>query len=610
MSRVAMVAAVVGAVALPGVPLALPNINSEDGKLFDFQADTDGSLSNGSIDAYDGCYGLRVGGVAFNAGGAHAIAYGGRGWYSKTVRIGDFDVQRSAFVPEVGGNWARYIDQFTNRAAANRNLTASYDCNLGSDGGTVVHRTWDGDATVENTDLWAVTDDADGGGDPTLGHVIAGEGADIGPATFSHAAVGVLPYSFPAIDVAPGDTVAIMFFGIQEDSRALATAAAEELVLLGGIAIDEVGAEIAFVENFPIDSDRPLVVLGAQVGAEGGEIVLEARIEDGNGDPLIVSWDLDGDGAFDDSNELTPLVSLADVDGDAEMEIGVFVVEDVAGGKEITRTGTIDVQNVAPTIVSAPGTTARRGGEYRYAPDVRDPAAADTFTFELLEGPDAMSVEADGAVAWSPTIADVGVSHAVTLAVEDDDGGRFEQSWEMEVIDNLPPDEPTLLYPTPEECVRVDRPRILVGNATDLDADPLRYYFEVDGDPAFRSIELQSSPEGGVPEGGAGSTEWTVIRPLEDGGTYYFRVWVTDGVEESERLTSVFDVCVGGDGDADADADADADTDTDTDVGGAGGGGSSGPGCACASAGAGRASTLLGFAALAAILARGYKRPR
>ena len=46
------------------------NLNSESGFLFDFYPSSSAYMSNGSIDAYDGCYSLTVEGTAFNAGGA------------------------------------------------------------------------------------------------------------------------------------------------------------------------------------------------------------------------------------------------------------------------------------------------------------------------------------------------------------------------------------------------------------------------------------------------------------------------------------------------------------------------------------------------------------
>jgi MYXO-CTERM domain-containing protein len=577
------------ALLAPAPAWALPNINSEDAFLFDFQADTDGSLSNGSIDAYDGCYYVTVNGAMFRAGGIHSDAWAGRGWTSAVTRVGDFDVQRTAFVPSAGGNWARYVDVFTNRAAAVRALTVGVTGNLGSDCGTNTVTTSDGDATVEAADFWAVTDDADLGGDPSLAHVAAGDGAEVGLSAFSVGACDSLSWTYDPIDVGAGETVSFLFFAVQENSRALAQGAAEEVVDLGGAALDEADVEMDTVVNFPIGTGRPIVSIGGPyLVPEEGETFLEPRISDGDGDPLLISWDIDGDGGFDDSSEMNPLFSAAGIDGPDERDIGLYVVEDIAGGEEIIRNATIEIVNVAPTIVSEPPTTARRGGEYLYTPVIADPEPLDTFGVELVadEFPGGMTLDA-GTVKWVPQLADVPGPHSVRISVEDDDGGVFEQAWEITVADNTKPYEPSPLYPTLESCVRVLNPTFKVGNAIDPDEDALSYFFEVDLDPGFRSIDHQESPSEGIPEGESGFTEWRVPRPLQDGFTYYWRSWVSDGVEDSEKITNVFDVCAG---DADTDADADVDSDADMDVDSDGG---SSPGCACGTTGSSPASGLL-----------------
>lgn len=109
---------------------------------------------------------------------------------------------------------------------------------------------------------------------------------------------------------------------------------------------------------------------------------------------------------------------------------------------------------------------------------------------------------------------------------------------------NSTPYDPQPLYPTIENCVQVARPTFRVSNSSDLDGDVLRYHFQVDPEPGFRSIDLQQSPPDGVPEGPSGFTEWQAPRPLVDGELYYWRVWVDDCFDTSEGIVQVFEVCI------------------------------------------------------------------
>ncbi len=274
--------------------------------------------------------------------------------------------------------------------------------------------------------------------------------------------------------------------------------------------------------------------------AEGGEVLLEAPA--GAAD---WAWDLDGDGAFREcAHEAQCIFSAAGLDGPTEATVDLYVAYDDLS--QSIQPLSIEVDNVVPTIVSAPPTGARRGGLYFYAPTVVDPAgASDPWTLELLDNAFPDGMEADpvaGELWWTPRADQLG-EHEVTIAVEDDDGGRTEQMWTIEVTDNAAPSAPELLYPigTGSDCTMVDRPTFKVSNAVDPDGDPLVYLFEVDSDAAFRSIYLQAS--GAMPEGVSGFSEWQVPRSLAN-GTYYWRAWTSDGYEESDKIVEVFEVCV------------------------------------------------------------------
>ena len=85
-------------------------------------------------------------------------------------------VTRKIYVP-ADRAYARFLEVVTNNSDSAAVYTVRIDTNMGSDSETVVAGTSDGDTDFETTDRWIITDDADGVGDPTLTHVVAGAAA-------------------------------------------------------------------------------------------------------------------------------------------------------------------------------------------------------------------------------------------------------------------------------------------------------------------------------------------------------------------------------------------------------------------------------------------------
>ena len=74
--RAASLSALAASLALPAMALAT-DLTSSGGFLFDIQDEFGGGeLSNGSIDAYDGCYYLDVGGLRYTSPGAGTVTPG------------------------------------------------------------------------------------------------------------------------------------------------------------------------------------------------------------------------------------------------------------------------------------------------------------------------------------------------------------------------------------------------------------------------------------------------------------------------------------------------------------------------------------------------------
>jgi len=145
---------------------------------------------------------------------------------------------------------------------------------------------------------------------------------------------------------------------------------------------------------------------------------------------------------------------------------------------------------------------------------------------------------------------------------------------------NRPPPTPPLMYPDGTEAVHTAQPTIILESIDDPDGDPVNYFLEVDFNPCFCSAEHQAS--GPLPEGDL-VTQWMLPRPLLAGlqegrhCRFYIQRWASDGMVDSVREFTPFNVdepdgsCGERDGgaevDTDGDADEDADLDGDTDGG-------------------------------------------
>ncbi len=419
-----------GVFGTPALASADPlNLNSESNFLFDFYPSSSAYMSNGSIDAYDGCYSLTVEGTAFNAGGAYDDWYDGRGFRTRAHDMGTLVTQRFGYVPEIGLSFARYIDVVQNTGGADQVVTFSYYCNLGSDGGETNYSS-DGDAQIETTDTWARTDDADNAGDPSLGHVFFGEGGDQGLTTVSYVA-GSITWTYD-VTIPAGGQAAIMIFGIQEQTRALAEAAATSLALLQEQALDAVEDEINDVVNFPIGpADGPrLRANGPYSVDEGGSVQLAVDITDPNGDAVTWSWDYNGDGTFgDDPNVANPTIDASAVDGPGTIRVGIRMTD---GTYTVDRNVSITVVNVAPAVSSLPVTDATTGEPYEYSIVATD-VPGDTVSYALDEGPAGMTVSNGGVVSWTPRADGRGPQLPVTVLVTDEDGGEFEHTWMIDM---------------------------------------------------------------------------------------------------------------------------------------------------------------------------------
>ncbi len=307
-------------------------------------------------------------------------------------------------------------------------------------------------------------------------------------------------------------------------------------------------------------------------GVEAGVLEFSGQGQDPTGQELTYTWDF-GDGSEPVQGPGLTAVSHAYPDD------GVYLVSlMVADPDELTafRSGSIEVANLPPAIVSGPAPVQAVEGElYTHQVQAEDPAGAlDPLQYALEDAPENMTIDDTGLIAWTPSLeqAETGIL-SFTIVVADDDGGvateavevsvayidddqdGMPDTWELEHgldptrddggedldqdgLSNLEeylagsapdasnaPAAPEILSPADGAEVTVLPVWLEVANAVDEDGDPLTYSFELYEDAAMTAL-VASVRE--VPEGD-GTTGWQPGLPLEENHLYWWRARADDG---------------------------------------------------------------------------------
>lgn len=291
------VGVLLNACSLPSVTLT-----SANGLPFDVAAGGFGAgeLIRGSKNAFNGDGRLLVGAVAFQPGSpSFTTADNGQSLITANGTVAGLTVGREVTVPNTGSqDFARTIDSFTNSTRSTITTTVTIVGNLGSDAATAVFATSDGDTTVETTDQWIGTDDADGSGTPAIIHYIHG------PAGLQPTSVSVIGDNITwtyNITVAPGQTLDLASYTILGTTRAAAIAAAKALVATDGNLTGQAGAFLSSIQrqsqaNFLTVNHQPVLTaasppLGATNGKTASIIYLSAFINNGAGTTTITDVD-------------------------------------------------------------------------------------------------------------------------------------------------------------------------------------------------------------------------------------------------------------------------------------------------------------------------------
>jgi PKD repeat protein len=168
--------------------------------------------------------------------------------------------------------------------------------------------------------------------------------------------------------------------------------------------------------------------VGPLVGTEGASETWSAAATDpGTSDSLTIAWHW-GDGTPDGSS-----TSVAHTYADDGTYTLTATATDGDGGSD-TETLQVVISNVAPAFASAGTTTADEAVPYSWTPSVTEPGP-DVLAFSLV-GPAAMTLDsATGELQWTPSYADATSGpHAVSLTVDDGDGGTAMVAWNIDVV--------------------------------------------------------------------------------------------------------------------------------------------------------------------------------
>lgn len=396
-----------------GQSVSLP-LFLNDGESFQWDIYNGGQINDGTNDAYDGGmtnqdFGSTSSGVLENNGREVVL-----GPYTSFSGV---DVTRKIYVSDTEG-FARFLEIVTNNTASPVNYDVPIYTNLGSDGSEIVV-TSSGGATFTPSDFWVLTDDADGTGDPTMLHIVAGPGGR-GP-TIVSAGGGLVEYQY-ALTLQPGETQIVMHFGAQSQNRAAALVKADDLTnLLRGALSGMTAEELDQVVNFlPADNADTF-----EFWAQAGDLlsIVTQTPEFGFSPYAITPEGPTG------TNSLDPSIELVDAAGN------VLASDDNSAGDD--RNARIEYTIADAGLYRVRVSSKAGSGEYAVfvegasgsapAINVVGTTPADGAAFRAEEFPATITIDLSGGIApGSAAVDDLTINGMAAASVAQIDGDTLE----------------------------------------------------------------------------------------------------------------------------------------------------------------------------------------
>jgi hypothetical protein len=198
--------------------------------------------------------------------------------------------------------------------------------------------------------------------------------------------------------------------------------------------------ETRMVGNVTVLNRAPnVLLLVTEEVEEGTTVSVRAEVSDPGGDPIYLSWDLDGDGVAEFEDE-TPVIGdvserIFEVLDDGRFNLSVWARDDE--GDENRASASLIVTNVAPTLFEGYSPLpAQEGAQYASVIPVFDPAGAnDPLAYQLLAGPDSIDLDpSTGLLLWTPSYEEYLQSPtSLTIRVSDGDTGVLETNLQITV---------------------------------------------------------------------------------------------------------------------------------------------------------------------------------
>jgi hypothetical protein len=381
----------------PPLPVAL---TSPHATLFDVATGAFGTGefvqggNNGSTNVFNGYGRLVVGGVLFQpSSSSSSISDSGQSVVTGNGTFSGLTISRKITVPKTGNeDFARTIDTFTNPTGAPITATVQIVGNLGSDAGTTVFATSDGDTTVEPGDRWVGTD---GNGTPAVIHFIHGPGG------LKPSSVGLtgdnIQWTYN-LTVPAGQTVQLAYFTIVGSSTAEAVAAADALVTRAGFGGQATAflssSDAAALANFQFPPVSATVSLDTHAPQTNDVLTATATIANGNGDPVTLTyvWKVNGTvrRIFTSATALSDTFDLSLAgNGSYGDTVSVELTPTDGSVSGTTVADTATVADTSPTDIVLAGASVpenQPAGTAVGTFSTADPDAADTFTYTLATG--------------------------------------------------------------------------------------------------------------------------------------------------------------------------------------------------------------------------------
>ncbi len=188
-----------------------------DGAGFRWDISSNGQVSDGTNDAYDGGMQLRLGGSTFSTGSSQGI----RSKDGREVEIGPWTrgsirIWRRVYVDAKLG-YARWIDIFENTSSSAQTIKVQYYSNLG--GSISVTTTTTGKQDVSKQDWGLVTAGSGSSSRPAIAHIFTNKGSRMKPSVRLNRGQDDLYINYD-LKVPAGKTVAICQYEAQRKSSA------------------------------------------------------------------------------------------------------------------------------------------------------------------------------------------------------------------------------------------------------------------------------------------------------------------------------------------------------------------------------------------------------